>query len=350
MCGLEVVPSGVPAVRVSEHTRGVSLHEGSAFVGTGPQSELKKSSGALGAPDSLKFRQFTVTAIERVAASHSSHQPAHIVLRLQCAPSLPASLDTGARDGNNDSPTCNKDTPKRGDTEGRVGEQEDKASAVLHGSWVQSASSIAEGDTVVLVNCFEVEADGAWHLRGEGKSMVIVHPHVLISASALGAMISCPRRAVIQEMVKDSEICRSAVVGNMVHAVFQRIMSDDEWGEDTVVAAMKLGWFECICQSCMHALIELREGGGESGGMGVGSKHAQTAEGAHHPPPFLHPPPPSLALLSLAATRSRPHASNADVTMLCCSRRAEYRRAHRRGLIFNRRSNGGAATFHQKHH
>lgn len=250
MCGLEVVPSGVPAVRVSEHTRGVSLHEGSAYVGTGPQSELKTSSEALGgAEDALKFRQFTVTAIERVAASHSSHQPAQTVLRLQCAPPLPASLGTGACHGNDNSPTRNNHTPKRGDTEGRNGEQEGKASAVLHESWAQSASAIAKGDTVVLVNCFEVEADGAWHLRGEGKSMVIVHPHVLISASALGAMISCPRRAVIQEMVQDGEICQSAVVGNMVHAVFQRIMSDDEWSEDTVVAAMKLGWFVCICPS-----------------------------------------------------------------------------------------------------
>jgi len=48
-----------------------------------------------------------------------------------------------------------------------------------------------------------------------------------------------------QEMVRDGELGKSAVVGNMVHTVFQHLMAGDDWSERTILAAMT----EAVAQS-----------------------------------------------------------------------------------------------------
>ena len=40
-------------------------------------------------------------------------------------------------------------------------------------------------------------------------------------------------------MVRDGELGKSAVVGNMVHTVFQHLMVGDDWSEETILAAMR---------------------------------------------------------------------------------------------------------------
>ena len=160
--------------------------------------------------DESKFRQFTVVSVDDVA-TFSRGQDDYVVLILQ---------------------------PKGGMGDGRPEIQggrarRDQARVVLHDTWVDTF--VAVGDVVVLINCVDTEDDGAWHLRFNSKELMVVHPHVLISASRLGDMLRCPRKALLHELVKDSDMQKSAVIGNLVHAVFQESMAKDKWTDEFIL-------------------------------------------------------------------------------------------------------------------
>ncbi len=89
---------------------------------------------------------------------------------------------------------------------------------------------------------------------------MVVHPHVLISASRLGDMLSCERKAVLQETVKGDDMGRSAVIGNLAHAVFQEMLSAHECGEETIRQAIGRA---------------LRSGVGELAGVAMSSREAE---------------------------------------------------------------------------
>ena len=201
-----------------------------------------------------QFRQFTVVGVDHVGAT-SRAERASTVLRLRHAPfhtdegfqrkaHTGCVGDEGAGDGGGGGEGAqggreHGECGERGSEGSERGVEKVKcgARAVLHDSWA-AEQSVMEGDSIVLVNCGEVEDDGAWHLRDGGAGQLVVHPHVLISASRLGDMLSCPRKAVLQEMVKDGDMGKSAIIGNLVHDVFQKILCGDDWSEPTILAAI----------------------------------------------------------------------------------------------------------------
>jgi len=199
--------------------------------------------------DAKKFRQFTVTGVEHVAAT-SRTERAFAVLKLQHAPfhtqHMPQPTShSGCSGGDEGQGGKGERADGGGETgcgsewagKGREGGACEAGVVVLHDSWAVD-HVVVEGDSLVLVNCYEVEADGAWHLREGGPGLMVVHPHVLISASRLGDMLSCPRKAVLQEMVKDGDMGKSAIIGNLVHAVFQEILCGDDWSEPAILSAI----------------------------------------------------------------------------------------------------------------
>ena len=199
--------------------------------------------------DAKKFRQFTVTGVEHVAAT-SRTERAFAVLKLQHAPfhseHMPQLTSHSGHSGGDEGQGGEGERVDRGGEKGcgsewvgkgREGGACEAAVVVLHDSWAVD-QVVVEGDSIVLVNCYEVEADGAWHLREGGPALMVVHPHVLISASRLGDMLSCPRKAVLQEMVKDGDMGKSAIIGNLVHAVFQEILCGDDWSEPEILSAI----------------------------------------------------------------------------------------------------------------
>ena len=150
------------------------------------------------------------------------------------------------------------------DVAGRWGSSTPKQ-VVLHDEWAETV--VAEGDLVVLLGSFtdpgtsvcsngfggrreegwqgKGEGDfgaqrdqGVWHLRRGGAGLLVVHPHVLISASRLGVMTQCARKAMMLELVKDGDMQASAIIGNMIHAVFQNALETDDYREETLLAAM----------------------------------------------------------------------------------------------------------------
>jgi len=122
-----------------------------------------------------------VKSVEHVAAV-SHDEPAYSVLRLEHAPfhtaHLPRTqtrasvLSTGVLTPLQPAGCLHKsegvDGHEGGGGEGKGGGDR----VVLHDSWL-SDTVVTEGDTIVLVNCYEVEGDGAWHLRRSGRGCVV---------------------------------------------------------------------------------------------------------------------------------------------------------------------------------
>ena len=64
-------------------------------------------------------------------------------------------------------------------------------------------------------------------------NMIILHPDHLVSATVVADSVSCQRRAVLQDRIKNTgDIGKPQVFGNIFHEVFQEAMKTNQW--DTV--------------------------------------------------------------------------------------------------------------------
>ncbi|CAA7406684.1 unnamed protein product [Spirodela intermedia] len=79
-------------------------------------------------------------------------------------------------------------------------------------------SLIGPGDTVNVIG----EFDG--HERytiDRNYNLIIVHPHILVSGTRVASSFSCPRRSVLDERLKINEHSTPALIGTLLHQVFQ---------------------------------------------------------------------------------------------------------------------------------
>ncbi|KAL2536685.1 DNA replication helicase [Forsythia ovata] len=79
-------------------------------------------------------------------------------------------------------------------------------------------SVVAPGDTVHVIGEFDVH--GKCDVNRE-KSFLIVHPDILVSGTRVAASFSCPRRAILDERLKCSEHSAAALMGTLLHQIFQ---------------------------------------------------------------------------------------------------------------------------------
>ncbi|KAH7281949.1 hypothetical protein KP509_35G004800 [Ceratopteris richardii] len=82
---------------------------------------------------------------------------------------------------------------------------------------------VRPGDTVNVIGDFDV--DGKCVIDRD-NNLLIVHPDVLISGSKVGSSFSCPRRAVLDERIRSNSVAFPALLGTMIHELFQVALRD----------------------------------------------------------------------------------------------------------------------------
>ncbi|EXB70693.1 DNA2-like helicase [Morus notabilis] len=98
-----------------------------------------------------------------------------------------------------------------------VDEQNGAERAVyLSEDWFHSV--ISPGDTINVIG--EFDDQGICHVNRE-QNFVIVHPDLLMSGTRVAASFSCPRRTVLDERLRSSENSSAALVGTLLHQIFQ---------------------------------------------------------------------------------------------------------------------------------
>ncbi|KAG6549576.1 hypothetical protein Mapa_008958 [Marchantia paleacea] len=88
--------------------------------------------------------------------------------------------------------------------------------ACLRDSW--SYSDVTPGDTVNVIGEFD-EANNC--VIDREHNLLIINPDILISGSKVGSSFACPRRAVLDERMKTNEWSYAALIGTMLHQLFQ---------------------------------------------------------------------------------------------------------------------------------
>ncbi|XP_031092095.1 DNA replication ATP-dependent helicase/nuclease JHS1 isoform X1 [Ipomoea triloba] len=86
----------------------------------------------------------------------------------------------------------------------------------LWDEWLYSV--VAPGDTVHVIG--EFDDKGTCDVNHE-KNFLIVHPDILASGTRVAASFSCSRRAVLDERLKFSEYSAAALIGTLLHQIFQ---------------------------------------------------------------------------------------------------------------------------------
>ncbi|XAR54242.1 DNA helicase [Bertholletia excelsa] len=79
-------------------------------------------------------------------------------------------------------------------------------------------SIIAPGDTIHVIG--EFDDQGKCDVNRD-MNYVIVHPDILVSGTRVAASFSCPRRTAMDERLKSSEQSAAALIGTLLHQVFQ---------------------------------------------------------------------------------------------------------------------------------
>lgn len=98
-----------------------------------------------------------------------------------------------------------------------LNEQSGEERAVyLWEDWFHSV--IAPGDTVNVIG--EFDEQGKCDV-GRENNLLIVHPDILVSGTRVAASFSCPRRSVLDERLKCSEQSIAALLGTLLHQIFQ---------------------------------------------------------------------------------------------------------------------------------
>ncbi|KAL5799099.1 hypothetical protein ACOSQ2_003919 [Xanthoceras sorbifolium] len=98
-----------------------------------------------------------------------------------------------------------------------LNEQSGEERAVyLSEEWFYSV--IAPGDTVNVVG--EFDDQGKCNVDRD-NNLVVVHPDILVSGTRVAASFNCPRRTVLDERLKGSEQSTAALIGTLLHQIFQ---------------------------------------------------------------------------------------------------------------------------------
>ncbi|KAL6130481.1 hypothetical protein ACLB2K_068860 [Fragaria x ananassa] len=105
-----------------------------------------------------------------------------------------------------------------------LNEQSGEECAVyLKEEWFYSV--IAPGDTVNVIGEFDVK--GKCYVDRH-HNFLIVHPDVLVSGTRVAANFICPRRTVLDERLKGNEYSTPALIGTILHQVFEAALMKEK--------------------------------------------------------------------------------------------------------------------------
>lgn len=85
-------------------------------------------------------------------------------------------------------------------------------------------SLVGPGDTVNVIGEF---GDQGKCIVDHDNNLVIVHPELLISGTRVASSFHCPRRSVLDDRLKSNEYSTSALIGTLLHQVFQAGLLED---------------------------------------------------------------------------------------------------------------------------
>ncbi|KAK0186636.1 DNA replication factor Dna2-domain-containing protein [Armillaria mellea] len=117
----------------------------------------------------------------------------------------------------------------------RVYDSKEKRSIILRDDW--SVADVRKGDIVNAIGEFTVLGESSSSLTSSivissKNNLLILHPDVLITATALSNAPQCRRKPLITSLVRSStDYTPSLVWGNMLHSVLQACLVADRWDE-----------------------------------------------------------------------------------------------------------------------
>ncbi|CAN1834714.1 DNA replication ATP-dependent helicase/nuclease JHS1 [Linum perenne] len=79
-------------------------------------------------------------------------------------------------------------------------------------------SVVAPGDTVNVIGEFD---KSRMCNVDKNHNLLVVHPDILVSGTRVSGSFGCPRRAVLDERLKSSEYSSAALIGTLLHQIFQ---------------------------------------------------------------------------------------------------------------------------------
>ncbi|KAK3141673.1 hypothetical protein QOZ80_4BG0336940 [Eleusine coracana subsp. coracana] len=85
-------------------------------------------------------------------------------------------------------------------------------------------SIVGPGDTVSVIGEF---SDQGKCIVDHDSNLVVIHPELLISGTRVASSFHCPRRSVLDDRLKSNEYSISALIGTMLHQVFQVGLLED---------------------------------------------------------------------------------------------------------------------------
>ncbi|CAH9097877.1 unnamed protein product [Cuscuta epithymum] len=118
----------------------------------------------------------------------------------------------------------------------------EERTAQLWDEWFYTV--VAPGDTVHVIG--EFDGHGACDVNHE-KNFLIVHPDILASGTRVAASFSCSRRTVLDERLKVSENSAAALMGTLLHQIFQAGLIQESPTKD---------FFEEYAQVLIHKNLE----------------------------------------------------------------------------------------------
>ncbi|XP_072955528.1 DNA replication ATP-dependent helicase/nuclease JHS1 isoform X1 [Typha angustifolia] len=82
-------------------------------------------------------------------------------------------------------------------------------------------SCVGPGDTINVIGEFD---DQGKCIVDRNENLIVLHPDILISGTRVASSFSCPRRAVLDERLRSTEHSISALIGTLLHQIFQMFL------------------------------------------------------------------------------------------------------------------------------
>ncbi|KAG7440565.1 Dna2-domain-containing protein [Guyanagaster necrorhizus] len=117
----------------------------------------------------------------------------------------------------------------------RIDGSKEKRSIVLRDDWI--VTDVRKGDIVNIIGDFTILGESSSSLTSSvaissKSNLLILHPDILITATALSNTPQCRRKPLISSLVRSSsDYTPSLVWGNMLHSVLQACLLADRWDE-----------------------------------------------------------------------------------------------------------------------
>lgn len=124
---------------------------------------------------------------------------------------------------------------------------------ILKDDW--AGTDIQPNDVVSLIGEWE-SRDPITMSVSTSFNLVIVHPDLLVSATAVAGAARCVRKPVLSTLVKSSsnDVTPATVWGRMLHQVMQSCLASGQWEDDFIQDTV-----HHVVQSSLELLVQIEQ-------------------------------------------------------------------------------------------